>query len=107
MSDATLWLTMVVMGLITFALRVSFIALSGRLEMPPLVKRALRFVPAAVLSAIVVPALVFREDTLDLTLNNEKLLAGALAALVAWATRSIIWTIVAGMVALWTLQAVW
>ena len=98
---------MVVMGLITFALRVSFIALSGRLEMPPLVKRALRFVPAAVLSAIVVPALVFREDTLDLTLNNEKLLAGALAALVAWATRSIIWTIVAGMVALWTLQAVW
>ena len=106
MSDAALWLMMVAMGLITFALRVSFIALSGRLAMPPLVKRALRFVPAAVLSAIVVPALVFREDTLDLTLGNEKLLAGALAALVAWATKSIIWTIVAGMVALWTFQAV-
>ena len=106
MSDAALWLMMMAMGLITFALRVSFIALAGRLAMPPLVKRALRFVPAAVLSAIVVPALVFREDTLDLTLGNEKLLAGALAALVAWATKSIIWTIVAGMVALWTFQAV-
>ena len=97
---------MIAMGLITFALRISFIALAGRLEMPPLIKRALRFVPAAVLSAIVIPALVFREGTLELTLGNEKLLAGALAALVAWATKSIIWTIVAGMVALWTLQTI-
>ena len=97
---------MIAMGLVTFALRISFIALAGRLELPPLIKRALRFVPAAVLSAIVVPALVFREGSLDLTLGNEKLLAGALAALVAWYTKSIIWTIIAGMVALWTFQAV-
>ena len=106
MSASTLWLTMILMGLITFALRVSFIALAGRLEMPALVQRALRFVPAAVLSAIVVPALVFREGDLELTLSNEKLLAGLFAGLVAWYTKSIIWTIVAGMVALWTLQAV-
>ena len=94
------------MGLITFALRVSFIALAGRLAMPPLVQRALRFVPAAVLSAIVVPALVFREGDLVLTLTNEKLLAGLFAGVVAFYSKSIIWTIVAGMVALWTLQAV-
>ncbi len=106
MSASTLWLTMVLMGLITFALRVSFIALAGRLEMPPLVQRALRFVPAAVLSAIVVPALVFREGDLELIFSNEKLLAGLFAGVVAWLTKSIIWTIVAGMVALWTLQAV-
>ena len=105
MNTSTLWLTILLMGLITFALRVSFIALAGRLEMPPLVQRALRFVPAAVLSAIVVPALVFREGDLALTLGNEKLLAGLLAGAVAWYTKSIIWTIVAGMVALWTLQA--
>lgn len=106
MSTSALWLTIFLMGLITFALRVSFIALAGRLEMPPLVQRALRFVPAAVLSAIVVPALVFREGDLVLTFSNEKLLAGLFAGVVAFYTKSVIWTIVAGMVALWTLQAV-
>ncbi len=106
MSTPTLWLTILLMGLITFALRASFIALAGRLAMPPLVQRALRFVPAAVLSAIVVPALVFREGDLVLTLTNEKLLAGLFAGVVAFYSKSIIWTIVAGMVALWTLQAV-
>ena len=106
MSEAALWLTMIAMGLITFALRASFIALSDRLKMPPLVQRALRFVPMAVLPAIVVPALVFREGSLALTLSNEKLLAGIFAGIVAWYTQSIIWTLLAGMVALWTLQAV-
>ena len=106
MSTSTLWLTILLMGLITFSLRVSFIALSDRLEMPPLVQRALRFVPASVLAAIVIPALVFREGDLALTFSNEKLLAGLAAGAVAWATKSVIWTIVAGMAALWTLQAV-
>ena len=106
MSTSALWLTILLMGLITFALRVSFIALAGRLEMPPLIQRALRFVPAAVLSAIVVPALVFREGDVELTFTNEKLLAGLFALVVAFYTKSVIWTIVTGMVALWTLQAV-
>ena len=106
MSGASLWLTMLAMGLITFALRVSFIALSDRFKLPPLVQRALRFVPVAVLPAIVVPAVVFQESGLELTLGNEKLLAGLVSGVVAWYTKSIIWTIAAGMIALWTLQAV-
>ena len=105
MSTSTVWLVILAMGLVTYALRLSFIALSGRLTMPPFIQRALRFVPAAVLSAIVVPALVFREGDLDLSFGNGKLLAGLLAGVVAWYTKSIIWTIIAGMVALWTLQA--
>lgn len=106
MSGAALWLTMLAMGLITFALRVSFIALSDRFKLPTLVQRALRFVPVAVLPAIVVPAIVFRDGGLELTLSNEKLLAGLVASVVAWYTKSIIWTLLAGMIALWTLQAV-
>lgn len=97
---------MIAMGLVTFTLRVSFIAFSERLKMPPLVQRALRFVPVAVLPAIVVPALVFREGSLELALSNERLLAGVLAGVVAWYSKSIIWTLLAGMIALWTLQAV-
>ncbi len=104
----TLWLTLIGMGLITFAQRLSLIALLGRVEVPPLVRRALRFVPPAVLSAIVFPELLRPppDGAIDISLGNARLLAGALAAWVAWRTRSMLLTIVVGMAALWVLQAV-
>ena len=99
------WLpVLAVAGLVTFGIRLSFIALLGRVEVPPLLTRALRFVPAAVLSAIIVPELVVRGGAPDLSPLNPRLLAGLLAAAVAWRTRSVVVTIAAGMVALWVLQ---
>lgn len=100
----TLWLTLLAMGLVTYAIRLSLIGALGDLKVPPLVARALRFVPPAVLSAIILPALLRPDDQLDLSLSNERLLAGLLAAVIAWRTRSVIVTIVVGMVTLWVLQ---
>jgi branched-subunit amino acid transport protein len=92
-------------GLLTFAIRVSFIALLGRVETPPLLSRALRFVPPAVLSAIVLPELLVRQGRVDFSLQNLRMLAGLVALLVAWRTRSVLFTIAAGMATLWALQA--
>ncbi len=94
-----------VAGLLTFATRLSFIALLGRVTTAPLLERALRFVPTAVLSAIILPELVMRKGALDLSLGNARLFAGALAAVVAWRTRNVVATIAVGMAALWVLQA--
>jgi branched-subunit amino acid transport protein len=91
-------------GLLTFATRLSFIALLGRVETPPLLTRALRYVPPAVLSAIVFPELLLKEGKVDVTLHNQRLLAGLLAVLVAWRTKSVLLTIAVGMGALWALQ---
>lgn len=100
------WLAILGAGAITFAIRLSLIALMGRVEVPPLVRRALRFVPPAVLSAIIFPELFMRNGVLDVSPGNTRLLAGALAALVAWRTRNVLLTIGVGMTALWILQAV-
>ena len=51
---------MVAAGLLTYGIRLSFIALMGRITVPDWFQRALRFVPAAVLSAIIVPGLFDR-----------------------------------------------
>lgn len=100
------WLpVLVVCGLITFAIRLSFIALLGRYELPPVAARALRFVPPAVLSAIIFPELVLRDGALRLEPHNARLVAGLLAALVAWRTRNVFLTIAAGMAFLWIAQA--
>jgi branched-subunit amino acid transport protein len=101
-----LWLAIFGAGAATFALRLSFIALLGRIRIPPPVGRALRFVPAAVLTAVVVPLLFYDDGALDVSLGNERLLAGLVAALIAWRTRSVLFTLAGGMATLWTLQAI-
>jgi branched-subunit amino acid transport protein len=102
------WLpTLALAGLITFAIRLSFIALLGKVEFPPILTRALRFVPAAVLSAIIFPELVVRGGAVDLSAGNHRLLAGVAAAAIAMATRSVVGTIASGMAVLWALQAFW
>ncbi len=107
MSDAGylgLWLTLFVAGLVTYLTRLSFIWLLGRRQVPLWLRRALRFVPPAVLTAIIFPELLMQNGGVNLTLGNVRLLAGLLAALVAWRSKSAVLTIVVGMLALWALQ---
>lgn len=105
MNGISLWLFFVLLAAGTFALRLSFIYLFGKVEMPGWLRRALRFVPASVLAALVFPALAYPNGALDLSLENVRLLAGIGGALVAWKTRNVLWTIAVGMVLLWVLQA--
>ena len=58
--DATLklWVVIVVVGALNYLSRLSFIALFARRSMPPLLARALKYVPAAMLTALILPMIV-------------------------------------------------
>ena len=105
MSAASIWLLFLAIGLGTFTLRFLFIYLFGKIEMPDWLRRALRFVPAAALAALVFPALTHPTGHLDLSLQNFRLLAGLGGAIVAWRTRNVLLTILVGMALLWMLEA--
>lgn len=107
MSGPTLWLTLIGMGLITYAIRLALILLLGRLALPERAQRALRLVPPAVLAAIIFPELLRPAGALDISPGNARLLAGLIAALVAWRTKNALLTIGVGMAALWVFQAVY
>ncbi|MGE5639571.1 MAG: AzlD domain-containing protein [Clostridia bacterium] len=96
----TLALTIAGMALVTYLLRASFLLLPPSVETPPLLRRALRFVPAAILTAIWAPELLLQNGVLSLSPNNEKLLAGMVAIAVAWRWRMTSVTIAAGLAAL-------
>ena len=89
------------MTLVTFGVRYPVLALVGRLELPPRLQAALRFIPPAVLSAIVAPAVFAPQGELWLSYTNSYLVAGMAAALIAWRTRNLLWTIVLGMGVFW------
>jgi len=105
MNTFAFWLAVAGAGVVTFALRLSFIALLGRIELPVLLSQALRFVPAAVFTAVVVPLLFYVDGAVEVSLGNEKLLAGLAAVLIAWRIRSVPLTLLGGMATLWILQA--
>lgn len=92
-------------GLVTFLIRLSFIALLGRFETPPLLQRALRLVPPAVLTAIIFPEVLVRAGAVDLSPRNLRLWAALVAVAVALRWRNVLLTIAAGMATLWVLQA--
>lgn len=99
-----IWLVMLLGGLLTFGIRFSFIYLFGKFHIPETMRRALHYVPPAVLSAIVFPELLLPNGTLDVSWTNYRLLAGLIAMLVAWWTKNILVTILVGMLALLVLQ---
>jgi branched-subunit amino acid transport protein len=94
------WLLILGLALTSFIPRASFILLLARWPVPALMQRALRYVPAAVFSAILVPELVLTAGSVHLGLDNPRLLAGILAGAIAWRTRNTLLTIVVGMLAL-------
>lgn len=101
-----IWWIMLAAGVLTFLTRLSFIWLFDRMTMPAILQRALRLVPPAVLSVIIFQELLIRDDKLALGLDNSRLLAGIVAVLVAWRTRSPLLTIAVGMAALLAFNAV-
>ena len=101
-----IWLVMFLGGLITFGMRFSLIYLlaEGRFHIPQTMRRALHYVPPAVLSAIIFPELFLNDGRLNLALGNQRLLAGLVAIVVAWFSKNTLLTIVVGMIALFIFQ---
>lgn len=99
--------TLLVLGmvLVTFGVRYPVLAFFGKIPLPVSVKRMLTYVPPAVLTALITPAMLIPSgEGLELHLRNPFLLAGSVAILVAWWRKNILWTILTGMLTLWALQ---
>ena len=96
----SIWLAIAGMMVATFGQRASFLLLPPQVQLPSMLRRALRYVPAAVLTAIWAPELLLQKGVISLALGNERLLAGIVAIAIAWRFRVTFGTIIAGLAAL-------
>jgi branched-subunit amino acid transport protein len=103
MSGTQQALLVIGMAAVTFLVRWPVLALISRMALPQAVLDAMKYIPPAVLTAIVVPAMLAPAGQLDISFSNAYLIAGVVAALIAWRTRNLLLTIVLGM----TLFLVW
>jgi len=95
-----LWIAFALLGATTLITRGSFIVIGERGRLPAVVQRALRYAPAAALSALVVPDLLLVQGSVDPV--NPKLIAGLVVIAVALRWRNPWLPFILGMGALWT-----
>lgn len=100
---AWLWLWLAC-GLLTFAIRYSFIALEGHYRPPAWFVRWLPFVPIAALTALTTPDLLLVAGRLDLSVGNPRLWAGLVAIAIAARWKNTLLTIAGGFAALWFMR---
>jgi branched-subunit amino acid transport protein len=94
------------MALVTMLVRIPVLTFFGKLHLPGLVLKALHYVPASVLTAIIVPSVLMPDGgPLQIGLDNAYLVASLVAILVALRTRNLLLTILLGMLALWGWRA--
>ncbi|GIK75143.1 MAG: hypothetical protein BroJett021_41310 [Chloroflexota bacterium] len=85
------------MALVTFLVRYPVLALVSRITLPQVMLDGMKFIPPAVLAAIIAPAMFMPDGALDLHPSNAYLVAGIAAGLIAWRARNLLTTIVLGM----------
>jgi len=106
MTTNTITLTIIAIGVGTYLIRLSFIWLADRVDKFAYLQKALKFVPVAVLPAIVMPALLCHDGALDISPGNGRLVGGVVAIVVARLTKNMLWTTIAGIGTLWLIQAI-
>mgnify|MGYP003301236048 FL=1 len=100
-----IWLVMVMTGIFTFGTRIVMLTGWVARGLPKWIIDALGFVPIAVLTAIIVPAvLIDPANQQIIVIHNARLHAAIIATIVALLTRNVIATISSGLATLWVLQ---
>ncbi len=98
MDQKVIFLTILGMAFVTYVPRLVPVYFLSSRSLPPLVVAWLRYVPVAVLAAMLFPSLLVQEGQIDLGLDNLFLWAALPTLLVAWKTRSLFGSVVVGMI---------
>jgi len=97
------WSTIIYCGVITYLTRFFMIFLLKKDILNDKAKQVLSYVPSAIFPAIIFPP-IFLDNTGSLDLeSNPKILAAILAIIIGYLSRSIIATIIVGLISYWFL----
>ncbi|WP_338925751.1 AzlD domain-containing protein [Mycetohabitans endofungorum] len=107
MSSTQIWLAIIGMMIVTGVTRAAFLLGGERTVLPERVLRALRYAPAAALIAVVVPDVAMTPQGLSFALENHAWYGTVAGTLWFLWRRSMIQTIVVGMLVFTALRLGW
>ena len=95
------WFSIIVSGIVTYFSRMAMVALIDREMLGAKVKEVLNYVPAAVFPAIIFPGIFFNDLGLIVEITDPKIYGAIVALIVGFFSRSVIATIMSGLVSYW------
>lgn len=104
MSTAEFWIITLAIAGGTFILRAVFIFVLGKADLSERTKSLLRYIPPSVFAALVASPIFLHEGQVAWLEGRERIIAAAVAALVAWKFRNMIAVLVSGMGVLYLLM---
>ena len=95
------WLTIIISGIVTYFSRMAMVCLINREMLGPKVKQVLNYVPAAVFPAIIFPGVFFNDFGNLVAISDPKIYGAVVALVVGFYSKSIIATILSGLLSYW------
>lgn len=92
------------MAIITYFTRIGSLVIFNRTGISDKLVKWLKHVPTSMLTALIIPSLLLPQGKLDITLDNHYLLAGAVAALVAYKYKNVVITMGVGLAVMLSLR---
>ncbi len=92
------------MAIVTYLPRFLPMHLLTRLEIPKTLIIWLRYIPVAVLAALIVPGITTVERQVNFAGDNSYFFASIIAFIVAWRSKNMLLTVTVGMVVVFLLQ---
>lgn len=106
MSSFEIWVVILGLTLITFITRGFFLLVGERMELSETLQNALRYAPAAALVAIIAPEMFFTEGSSTMDITSPYFWGGVCSIIAFWLTRSMLLTIILGMLAFTAIRLV-
>lgn len=100
MSDASIWMMIIGVSVVSLSPRILPVALFSRFEFPALVKEWLSFVAPAVLGALTAVSVLAPQGEIDISAQNIYIWAFIPTLAVAVKTKSLFYTLIVGIVAM-------
>ena len=95
------WFSIIVSGIVTYFSRMAMVALIDRDMLGTKVKEVLNYVPAAVFPAIIFPGVFYNDFGSFIEYSDPKIYGAIVALIVGFYSRSVIATIVSGLLSYW------
>jgi branched-subunit amino acid transport protein len=106
LNSFEIWAVILGLTLITFITRGFFLLVGERIELSETLQNALRYAPAAALVAIIAPEMFFTEGSSDMDIASPYFWGGICSIIAFWLTRSMLLTIILGMLAFTAIRLV-
>ena len=99
-----IWYVIFGVGLGTFIIRSTFIYLSSRIVLSERFKETLSLIPAAIFPALVVPMTFYHKGVNEVLFHKERFIALIIASVICYRFKSVLITIVSGLLILYVLS---